>query len=160
SMKRVTKISALLLGLLLSVGVYAQKANSLNLPCLTQVSGLTDQQKEQIVTLEKGHQEQMATFRTERRSTTDQTVKAEVYQKMQAAKSAHQKDVLALLNDDQKSQYLAIQHGGKKKFKNKKYGNGQGNSAKGQGMRQGRGKGGNQANCQGNRPGRNRGGIN
>ena len=157
-MKIVSKISVLLLGLLITAGVNAQKANYSNLPCLTSVSGLTDQQKQQIVALEKSHQEQMANFRTERRSTTDQTIKADVYEKMQAAKSAHQKDVLALLNDDQKSQYLAIQHGGKKQYQNKKNGKRMGARDNGQGMRQGHGKfkGANQGNCQGNGPGRNR----
>lgn len=158
-MKRVNAIFGIVLGLMITTGVYAQNANNQNLPCLTQVSGLTDQQKEQIVTLEKSHQEQMATLRTERRSTTDPKVKANVYEKMQTAKSAHQKDVLSLLNDDQKTQYLAIQHGGKNRAVNKKNGAGQGN---GQGMKQGRGKfkGGKQGNCQGNRQGRNRAAVN
>lgn len=158
-MKRVNAILGIVLGMMITIGVYAQNTNNQNLPCLTQVSGLTDQQKEQIVALEKSHQEQMATFRTERRGTTDPTLKAEVYDKMQAAKSAHQKDVLALLNDNQKTQYLAIQHGGKNQSVNKKNGKVQGN---GQGMKQGRGKfkGGKQGNCQGNRQGRNRAAFN
>ena len=149
-MKKVRRITAVLLGLAISVGVYAQNTGNSNLPCLNTISGLTEQQKEKIAALEKSHQEQMAEFRAERRGTTDSKIKTEVYDKMQLAKASHQKEVLGLLNDDQKSQYLNLHANGQGQFYNRKNARcvGAGNGVQ-QGKGNGNFRGGKKGNCQG-----------
>ena len=143
---KVMILSVLFVFALSEVGISQPKSSGL-LPCINGISNLADDQKNQITDLEEDHQKEMNTYRAERRSTTDQNVKDQVYDKMQQAKSNHQSRVLQILNEDQKKEYLAIQKSGRGQFRN--------NSGtrcgvpNGKGLGQGRGRKGS-GNCNGN----------
>jgi hypothetical protein len=83
------------------------KRNSAGHPgdCVSQLSGLNQQQINQINALEKSHQTTMAELREKRRSTTDVTEKANIRTEMDTQVAKHRSDVKALLNSDQQKQY-------------------------------------------------------
>ncbi|WP_321290446.1 hypothetical protein [uncultured Sunxiuqinia sp.] len=114
---KVMILSVLFVTALSGVGI-SQPKSSGSLPCINGISNLTDDQKNQITDLEEDHQKEMNTYRVERRSTTDQNLKDQVYDKMKQAKSNHQSQVLQILNEDQKKEYLAIQKSGRGQFRN------------------------------------------
>ena len=117
-MKRIYVLSGLILAMFLSVGLHAQSQR--NLPCLKVISGLNDDQKQEITTLENDFQTQMSEFRAERRSTIDVNLKNQILDEMQVAQNTHRSQVLKLLNETQKEQYLSIQGQGNRPFyKNK-----------------------------------------
>jgi|GEM_PF-6658925 hypothetical protein len=143
---KVMILSVLFVLALSGVGI-SQPKSSGSLPCINEISNLSDKQKSQIAELGKTHQTEMNTFRAERRATTDSDKKDQVYNKMQQAKSNHRSQVLQILNDDQKKEYQAIQKSGRGQFRN--------NSGtrcgvpNGKGLGQGRGRKGS-GNCNGN----------
>ncbi|MGQ8335286.1 hypothetical protein ACUNWD_01975 [Sunxiuqinia sp. A32] len=152
-MKKISGIIGVVMAVLMFSSVYAQNSTGSRNRCLTQISDLSDTQKEQIVTLSSDHQAKMTELRNERRSTTDVSTKNELREKMNIAKATHQSNVLNLLNKGQQVQYLALTSTGQGKFQR---GDGKGNSKSGvKGKGQGRGKG--SGNCQGNK-GNNQGG--
>jgi hypothetical protein len=91
-----------------------------NLPCVTQISNLSDQQVVEIEKLEAGHQETMEELRTQRRSTIDAVEKSEIRTEMLKKVEAHQNDVKSLLNADQKAEYEQLQNNGGL-YKNQRY---------------------------------------
>lgn len=68
----------------------------------TSLPDLTDKQKTELSSLSEKHQSQMDALRSEMRSTTDRTKKAEVGTKMQNMNNSHRNEVLSLLTDKQK----------------------------------------------------------
>ena len=117
-MKRIYVLSGLILALFLTIGLQAQPQQ--NLPCLKAISGLNDDQKQEITTLENDFQTQMSEFRAERRSTIDVNLKNQILEKMQVAQKTHRSQVLKLLDETQKEQYLMIKGQGNRPFyKNK-----------------------------------------
>jgi len=74
-------------------------------PCLTQISGLTDEQTAKITALNEKHQEAMANLRDERRATADPIEKNEVRGEMLKKVKAHRDEVRDLLTEEQQKQY-------------------------------------------------------
>lgn len=83
--------------------------NNQNLPCLTQISNLTDEQKAEIEKLESSHQEVMADLRNQRRTTTDAVGKSEIRTTMLKNIEAHRNEVKSLLTEEQQLQYDQLQ---------------------------------------------------
>lgn len=112
-----------------------------NLMCLDYLSNLTENQKTKIEELEKSHQQTMAQFRNERRSTTDLAEKDEIRDEMLEKVNAHRAQVKNLLTDEQKKEYDLLHARGNNFGKQKAKGNrgmaGRGNGA-GYGRRCGR----------------------
>lgn len=79
--------------------------NNTAAPCLTQISGLSDDQTTKISTLNEKHQEAMATLRDERRATTDPIEKNEIRGEMLKKVKAHRDEVRGLLTEEQQKQY-------------------------------------------------------
>jgi hypothetical protein len=73
--------------------------------CVDVIEGLTDEQIDQIVTLENQHQKEMDELRIERRSTYDALEKNEIRGKMLKKVNAHRESVKKLLNEEQQKQY-------------------------------------------------------
>jgi hypothetical protein len=86
-----------------------QKVDTRNLDCIALISGLSDEQKTKITTLESSHQETMAAFREERRSTVDVIEKNEIRGEMLKNVLAHRKEVRNLLNEEQQKEYDLLQ---------------------------------------------------
>lgn len=91
-----------------------------NLPCVTQISNLSDQQIAEIEKLEADHQGMMEELRTQRRSTIDAVEKSEIRTKLLKRMEAHQNDVKGLLTADQKAEYEQLQNNGGL-YKNQRY---------------------------------------
>ena len=124
-----------------STGFEGQKRNNASHTgdCASQLTGINQQQTEQINALETTHQATMAELREKRRATTDVAEKANIRSEMDAQVTKHRNDVKALLNADQQKQYDQLHAAGGKQLKQKKgknNGNGQGS-----GTRTGNGKG-------------------
>ncbi|WP_346855657.1 hypothetical protein [uncultured Draconibacterium sp.] len=110
-----------------TTSVYAQGRRNVNriqdnqnLPCVTQISNLSDQQVAEIEKLEAGHRETMEELRTQRRSTIDAVEKSEIRTEMLKQVQAHQNDVAGLLTADQKAEYEQLQNNGGL-YKNQRY---------------------------------------
>ncbi|AHW61652.1 LTXXQ motif family protein [Draconibacterium orientale] len=83
--------------------------NNQNLPCLTQISNLTEEQETSIQELEASHQKTMAELRTERRSTINAVEKSEIRTEMLKKVEAHRNDMKSLLTEEQQIQYDQLQ---------------------------------------------------
>ncbi|WP_346858969.1 hypothetical protein [uncultured Draconibacterium sp.] len=110
-----------------TTSVYAQGRRNVNriqdnqnLPCVTQISNLSDQQVTEIEKLEAGHRETMEELRTQRRSTIDAVEKSEIRTEMLKQVQTHQNDVKGLLTADQKAEYEQLQNNGGL-YKNQRY---------------------------------------
>jgi hypothetical protein len=98
------------------------------MPCIEQISDLTEKQKTDILALEQKHQEEMVALREDRRSTTDFDKKDSIREKMLEQKVDHRNAVKALLNPDQQRQYDLIQaKRGMGKYRNSAMTKGSGN---------------------------------
>lgn len=106
-----------------------QAGNGCNYYCLTQISGLNDEQRTKIDRLNETHQAKMAELRTQRQSTTDVIEKSEIRTTMLKNVKAHRDEVKSLLTTEQQKEYDLLQTRGN-------YGNSRGN-----GNFQGRGQG-------------------
>lgn len=73
--------------------------------CLSQISDLTEEQKNKILELENTHQEDMAELRAGRRSTTNIEEKDEIRSRMLNQVDAHQKEVKDMLTKSQQKEY-------------------------------------------------------
>ncbi|KJF42946.1 Spy/CpxP family protein refolding chaperone [Draconibacterium sediminis] len=142
-----------------------QVQNNPNLPCLAQISDLTEEQKTSIQELEASHQKTMAELREQRRSTVNAIEKSEIRTEMLKNVEAHRNEVKSLLTEEQKAQYIQLrtsagagQGRGNGQFNRKGRGNGnagfraQGNRCRNQVYARGQGKGrGNKNGNQGRR---------
>ncbi|WP_297094392.1 hypothetical protein [uncultured Draconibacterium sp.] len=133
--------------------------NNQNLPCLTQISDLTEEQETGIQELEASHQKTMDELREQRRSTVNAVEKSEIRTEMLKNVEAHRNEVKSLLTEEQQVQYDRLQaYGGYGRNQNvgRGNGNGRGNFARGNGGRaayannNGRGNRGNNNWCSGN----------
>ena len=138
---------------LTTTSVFAQRGrranavqNNQNLPCLTQISDLSEEQKTSIQELEASHQKTMTELREQRRSTVNAVEKSEIRTEMLKNVEAHRNAVKSLLSEEQQTQYKQLQasagYG-----RNQGYGQGRGN---GNFNRQGRGNGNAGFRAQGN----------
>ncbi len=162
-MKRVHYLLGLVLAMAISTSVIGQTQSRKNLPCINGISNLTEDQQMQIEELEQSHQAKMDAFRKERRNTSNLDEKQQVYDQMQAAKGTHRTQVLNLLDEGQKQEYLALQGNGKRQFQGKRNaGNRPCNGVRGNGQGRGQGnfKGKRGGNCQGIGGGQGRSGRN
>jgi hypothetical protein len=125
--------------------------NKQNATCLEQISDLTETQKTQILNLESSHQEKMAEFRNQRRSTVNAIEKSEIRTEMLKNVEAHRNEVKSLLTDNQQKEYDLLHYRGNN-YRNQNYG-----FQQGRGRGQGQFSRGNCGNYQGNRNGFNRG---
>jgi hypothetical protein len=120
--------------------------NNQNLPCLTQISNLTEEQETSIQELEASHQKTMGELREQRRSTINAVEKSEIRTEMLKNVEAHHNEVKSLLNEEQQIQYDQLQasmgYG-----RNQGFGQGRGNANF---NRQGRGNGNAGFRAQGN----------
>nr|WP_319572775.1 hypothetical protein [uncultured Draconibacterium sp.] len=101
---------------LTATSVFAQRGrranavqNNPNLPCLAQISDLSEDQKESIKELEISHQKAMAELRVERRSTVNAVEKSEIRTEMLKNVEAHRNEVRSLLTAEQQEQYDRLQ---------------------------------------------------
>ena len=127
---------------------YAQ--NNQITPCLTQISGLTEDQSAKISDLNEEHQEAMNELRIKRRSTVDPIEKNEIRGEMLKKVKAHREEVKGLLSEEQQKQYDQLY------FRGNNYRNQRGNgNFRGRGQFRGQqGFAGNRGNgCRGNRAG-------
>lgn len=141
-MKTTIGILSLLLLIVFAGPVNAQngKRNS----CTNGISNLTEEQKSSITALETSYQKQMADYRAERQASTDVDTKNAIRTKMLEARSAHQNEVKALLDDNQKSEFdswVAGQRGNQKLAANNRAGKRGNNQLAGRGNGQGQAKG-------------------
>ncbi|MDX8338144.1 hypothetical protein SLH46_03045 [Draconibacterium sp. IB214405] len=83
--------------------------NNQNLPCLTQISNLTEEQETSIQELEANHQKTMEELREQRRSTTNAVEKSELRTAMLKNVETHRGEVRNLLTADQQKQYDQLQ---------------------------------------------------
>lgn len=142
-----------------------QVQNNPNLPCLAQISDLTEEQKTSIQELEASHQKTMTELREQRRSTVNAIEKSEIRTEMLKNVEAHRNEVKSLLTEEQQAQYKQLkatagagQGRGNGQFNRKGRGNGnagfraQGNRCGNQVYARGQGKGrGNKNGNQGRR---------
>ncbi|WP_299582391.1 hypothetical protein [uncultured Sunxiuqinia sp.] len=162
-MKRMNYLVGLVLAMAMATSVSGQTQSGKNLPCLNGISNLTADQQKQIGELEQTYQTQMEAFRKERRSTSSLEEKQQVYEKMQKAKGTHRTQVLNVLDEGQKQEYLALQGNGKRQFQANRNGrnrpcNGVRGNRRGNGQGNFKGKGG--GNCQAVGRGQGRSGRN
>jgi len=101
---------------LTTTSVFAQRGrranavqNNQNLPCLVQISDLSEDQKESIKELEVDHQKKMAELRIERRSIVNAVEKSEIRTEMLKNVEAHRNEVKSLLTEEQQAQYDQLQ---------------------------------------------------
>ena len=83
--------------------------NNQNLPCLVQISDLTEDQKESIQELVASHQKTMDELREQRRSTVNAVEKSEIRTEMLKKVEAHRNEVKSLLTEEQQIQYDQLQ---------------------------------------------------
>lgn len=102
--------------MLTTTTVFAQRGrranmvqNNQNLPCLTQISNLSEDQEKSIQELEAGHQKKMVELREERRTTVNAVEKSEIRTEMLKNVEAHHNEVKSLLTEEQKVQYDQLQ---------------------------------------------------
>ncbi|QIA06785.1 Spy/CpxP family protein refolding chaperone [Draconibacterium halophilum] len=86
--------------------------NNPNLPCLTQISDLTEEQETSIQGLEASHQKTMDELREQRRSTVNAVDKSEIRTEMLKNVEAHRNEVKLLLTEEQQKQYDQIKANG------------------------------------------------
>lgn len=100
--------------------------NNQNLPCVKQISNLTDKQVQEIKKLEASHQETIAGLRTQRRSTNNEVEKSEIRTEMLKKGETHRSEVKNLLSAEQQKEYdlLQINAGNSKKQRFAQNGNG------------------------------------
>ena len=130
--------------------------NNQHLPCLTQLSNLSEEQKAKIEKLEASHQEAMADLRQQRQATVNAVEKSEIRTTMLKNVEAHRNKVKSLLTEEQQVQYNQLQASagyGQNQVYNQRRGNGDFNR-QGRGNanfnRQGRGNGNTGFSGQGN----------
>lgn len=111
--------------------------NNQNLPCLTQISNLSEDQEKSIQELEASHQKTMDELREERRATVNAVEKSEIRTEMQKNVEAHHNEVKSLLTEEQQVQYDQLQ-ASSVYGRNQGYGQSRGNANF---NRQGRGNG-------------------
>ncbi|WP_319500645.1 hypothetical protein [uncultured Draconibacterium sp.] len=150
---------------LTTTSVYAQRGrranavqNNQNLPCLAQISDLSEEQKTSIQELEASHQKTMTELREQRRSTVNAVEKSEIRTEMLKNVEAHRNEVKSLLSEEQQTQYKQLQaYGSYGRNQNVGRGNGRGNGGRSAyANNNGRGKRGNNNWCRGNGNQRNR----
>ncbi|HZL08977.1 MAG TPA: hypothetical protein VFC65_03180 [Prolixibacteraceae bacterium] len=83
-----------------------------NATCINQISGLSQDQKDQITALATKHQAAMNELRENRQSTTDVTQKDRVRKQMDTQIESHRNAVKALLTADQQKQFDQIPRNG------------------------------------------------
>lgn len=103
--------------------------NTTNATCVNRISGLTQEQKDQITNLRNSHQSVMNDLREKRRSTTDLAQKDQIRKEMDTVVANHRNAVRGLLNADQQKQYDQLARNGS----GQQYGNGQGKQWRGSG---------------------------
>ncbi|WP_297088965.1 hypothetical protein [uncultured Draconibacterium sp.] len=96
--------------------------------CLSSISGLTEEQHQQIDKMEAAHHETMEALRTKRRSTNNAVEKSEIRTEMLKTVEAHRKAVQNLLTDKQQEQYSRL-HANVGYGRNQNVGRGQGNNS-------------------------------
>jgi len=132
-----------------------RSVNRQNGTCLTTISGLTEEQQNQILAMDEKHQGTMDELRTQRRATTDPVEKSEIRTTMLKNVEAHRNAVKSLLSEDQKLQYdqlhSALAYGPNQNVGNRRGSNG--SRGQGAGYAQGARCGKQQANSRGNRGG-------
>jgi len=126
--------------------------NNQNLPCVEQISNLTDEQIQEIEKLEASHQGMMEALRTKRRSTVNAIEKSEIRTEMLKRVEAHQNEVKGLLTADQKEEYDLLQNSGGNFYKQQgrnstgNYGRQNGTGCRGNGNNVGTGRNGQRGN--------------
>jgi hypothetical protein len=90
-------------------GNVKQAGNGRNNNCLSQVSGLNDEQKTKIDGLNETHQTKMGELRTQRQSTTDAIEKSEIRTTMLKNVKAHHDEVKSILTTEQQKEYDLLQ---------------------------------------------------
>nr|WP_321353487.1 Spy/CpxP family protein refolding chaperone [uncultured Draconibacterium sp.] len=83
--------------------------NNQNLPCLTQVANLSEDQVKSIKELEASHQKTMDELRGQRRTTVNAVEKSEIRTEMLKTVETHRNDVRNLLTTEQQEQYDQLQ---------------------------------------------------
>ena len=126
--------------------------------CLNTISGLTEDQKTQIASMDENHYQAMDELRAKRRSTTDAVAKSEIRTEMLKSVEAHRNGVKSLLNADQQKQYEQL-FASAATGRNQNVGKGRGNaSVRGRGQGKGNASSGNNQGYGRSNRGSNQGG--
>lgn len=107
-----------------SSNIYQGKSTK-NATCINQISGLSQEQKDQITSLGTQHQTAMTALREKRQATTDVNQKVQIRTEMDSQIQSHLNSAKAILNADQIAQFDQIARNGNSGQKCKGQGNGQ-----------------------------------
>jgi hypothetical protein len=132
--------------------------NTKNATCVNQISGLSQDQKTQMTSMESQHQATMNTLREKRQSTTEIAQKNQIRQEMDTQVNNHRNAVSALLNADQQKQLIQLRSNNSGKHQYRKGGDLQSQASvkeKGKGKGKGDGSGKQKGKGNGNGSSRN-----
>lgn len=73
--------------------------------CINRISGLSQEQKDKIISMKTAHQATMNTLRTKRQSTTDVAQKDQIRKEMDTEVASHRNSVRTVLNAEQQEQF-------------------------------------------------------
>jgi hypothetical protein len=145
--RRLNRFAGLCLALILTVGSSVSGNNpdgkgqhkGSQETCINSVSGLSEYQKERIVSMETKNQTVMNDLREKQRSASGKTQKSDIKKQMDAQFEIHRNAVTSVLSADQQRQFLQFQtYGANQNTQYQKQGGGKG-SGKGNGSGSGRG---------------------
>ena len=147
---RINRVAGLCLALILTAGVTVSGINPdgkgrnsavAQQTCINSISGLSEYQKDRIITMETQNQTIMNELREKQRSTTEKDEKKEIKKQMDKQAENHRNAITSVLSADQQKQFLQFQaYGANQNHQVQKQGTGKG-LGKGNGSGGGRGNG-------------------
>jgi len=147
---RINRVAGLCLALILTAGVTVSGINPdgkgrnsavAQQTCINSISGLSEYQKDRIITMETQNKTIMNELREKQRSTTEKDEKKEIKKQMDKQAENHRNAITSVLSADQQKQFLQFQaYGANQNHQVQKQGTGKG-LGKGNGSGGGRGNG-------------------
>jgi len=154
---RINRVAGLCLALILTAGVTVSginpdgkdRSSAVELEtCIHSISGLSEYQKERIISMEAQNQTAMNKLREKQHFAEGKTQKEEIKKQMEKQIETHRNAVTSVLSADQQIQFLQFQtYGARQNAQNQKQGAGKGNGkGNGRGKGSGNGSGGGRGN--------------
>ncbi len=146
---RLTRFTGLCLALILAAGVAISsnnpdgkgRNNAMQETCINSISGLSEYQKQRIISMEIKNQSVMNDLREKQHSASGKTQKKEIREQMDKQIEDHGNTIKTLLSADQLKQFIQFQiDGGHQNLQGQKQGSGKG-MGKGNGSGNGSGHG-------------------
>ncbi len=104
--------------------------NSMQETCINSISGLSEYQKQQIVSMEIKNRSVMNELREKQQSASGKTQKKEIKKQMDQQIESHGNAIKSVLSADQQNQFIQFQiNGGNQNFQGQKHGAGKGNGS-------------------------------